>query len=94
MISHDGEVKKFKSEYVYTKKKASSLGGWVGAHPFTLPLEPPLLIPKRRHAVATDKNYIPIIIINTIWVSREIYLGREPRGDWGGDELGRACRHD
>ena len=24
----------------------------------------------------------------------EIYFGREPREDWGGGELGRACRHD
>ena len=37
----DGEVKKFKSEYVYTKKKASSQGGGVRT-PCTLPLDPPL----------------------------------------------------
>ena len=30
----------------------------------------------------------------SIWVSREIYFGREPREDWGGGELGRACCHD
>ena len=29
----------------------------------------------------------------SIWVSREIYFGREPQEDWGGGELGRACRH-
>ena len=36
----DGEVKKKKIKYVYTKKKASSQGG---VHtPCTLPLDPPL----------------------------------------------------
>ena len=37
----DREVKKFKSEYVYTTKKASSQGGGVRT-PCTLPLDPPL----------------------------------------------------
>ena len=37
----DGEVKKIKSEYVYTKTKASSHGRGGGA-PYTLPLDPPL----------------------------------------------------
>ena len=35
----DGEVKKFKSDYVCTKKKASSQGG---VHP--PPLDPPLML--------------------------------------------------
>ena len=38
----DGEVKKFKSEYVYPKKKASSQGGV--RTPCTLPLDPPLYL--------------------------------------------------
>ena len=36
----DGEVKKFKSEYLYMKKKASSQGGV--RTPCTPPLDPPL----------------------------------------------------
>ena len=30
----------------------------------------------------------------SLWVLREIYFGRKPQEDWGGGELGRACRHD
>ena len=36
----DGEVKKFKSEYVYTKKKASSQGGGGGGAPLHPPPRP------------------------------------------------------
>ena len=41
----DGEVKNFKSEYVYAKKKASSQGGEGVRTPCTLPLDPPLFNP-------------------------------------------------
>ena len=45
----NGEVKKIKSEYVYTKKKASSQqGGWRGVHP---------LHPPPRYAYGYGINY-------------------------------------
>ena len=30
----------------------------------------------------------------SVWISREIYFGGEPREDWGGGELGRALPPD
>ena len=41
----DGEVKKIKSEYLYTKKKASSQVGGGGAHPLH---PPPISAPVNR----------------------------------------------
>ena len=51
----DGEVKKFNSEYVYTKKKASSQGWGGGSIPCTLPLDAPLRFNKKSRRVLFNR---------------------------------------